>query len=223
MNRHCLDWRVLAPIAVGAVLFALRPATLPPRGQPSPQRTIELPTPVAGGLSQRDADYELDAERSTVRFFVDDGAPRFAACPGVRGSLQVRTGTAPSTLELELDLGSLQPLEANAPLDLWRLLGVHRGGRITYRAELLRTATSPLPGVTERVWLGTLRLDEHAVRQPMSLWQVSLPGQPLRLQGHGTVAGATYDLPTRGWLGLAADSHAVTLGLDLVWRRRRAR
>ncbi len=49
------------------------------------------------------------------------------------------------------------------------------------------------------------------------------PGQPLRLQGHGTVPRETYGLPARGWLGFGTNAHDVTLGLDLVWRRHRAR
>jgi hypothetical protein len=165
----------------------------------------------------------LDAERCSVRFLCDTGGDEtLAACRRLTGRLRVQDGGERRELDLDLDLGSLQPVGEAAPdLDLWRLLGVHRGSEVSYRASQLRRSTGTLPGVTELLWLGTLRFDGRVVQQPMVLWQVSLPGQPLRLQGHGSVAGDTYGLPSRRWLGLGTRSHVVTLGLDLAFRRER--
>jgi hypothetical protein len=224
MNRHCLDPRVLGPIAVATAVFLWRPLPAPAPA-PVPARAVELP-PLHGQVAPRDdADYVLDGDRSTVRFLVGDrGRDHLAVCRRANGRLRLPASGAPAEFELELDLGSLQPVAAEAAgLDLWELLGVHRGSQLVYRASARRHTTSELPGLTQVLWLGTLRLDDRIVQQPMELWQVRLPGQPLRLQGHGSVAGDTYGLPARSWYGLPTHSHVVTLGLDLVWRRRRDR
>jgi hypothetical protein len=142
----------------------------------------------------------------------------------VKGTLDLEPdGTG--ELELVLDLATLQPLHGAAGggdrgIDLAHVLGVYRGSTIVYRARLAATTTSDLPGVSQRTFLGTLRLGSQVLTQPMQLWQCALPGQPLRLQGHGTVAADQYGLPTRRWLALFPEDHAVTLGLDLAWRRR---
>ncbi|MBL9078704.1 MAG: hypothetical protein JNL08_14435 [Planctomycetes bacterium] len=225
MNRHLLDLRVCGPIAIAALLFWWRPGTLPPPAPTPTARAVALPALQVPAESTQDADYELDPARSVVRFLVEDAAGRqLAVCQRASGRLRVRRGGAERELELDLELGSLAPVDASgAGLDLWHELGVHRGSEIAYRATQLAATTTNLPGVTARLWLGSLRLDGRVVRQPMELWQVALPGQPLRLQGHGTVPRETYGLPARGWLGFGTNAHDVTLGLDLVWRRHRAR
>lgn len=225
MNRHCLDARVWGPLVLASALLLLRgtgPAAPPPRDT---AHAVELPQLRGAPLPSTDSDYELDVDRSTVRFLVEanDGA-MLTACRRIGGHLHLAGDGGRCTLELDLDLGSLEAVGGGeGELDLWRHLGVHRGSELFYRATLIRTATNNLPGVTQRVWLGTLRLDDRAVQQPMLLWQVSLPGQPLRLQGHGSVAGDTYGLPSHGWFGFAPHAHVVNLGLDLVWRRHRGR
>jgi len=221
MNRHCLDLRVLGPLVVAGACFAFR--LLPPPAPPpsEPPRAVDLPTPVAAPPPKGEVAYVLDAARSTVRFLVEgaDGE-LLAACPEMSGRVRFAAGATAGELEFTLDLASLAPIgDGPATVDLHRLLGVHLGAKIHYRATLVRTASTPVPGVVERVWLGTLHLDQRTIRQPMQLWQCSLPGQPMRLQGHGSVDVADYGLPRRGWLGLFPEKHVVTLGLDLVWRR----
>ncbi|MBX3463464.1 MAG: hypothetical protein KF830_09850 [Planctomycetes bacterium] len=225
MNRHCLDPRVFGPLAAAALAFALRPLPAPAAPPGHAARSVALPELHAAPEPTGDADHVLDGERSTVRFLVTTGGrERLVACRRVAGSLRRASPGHHQELELRLDLASLQAADDSATgLDLWHLLGVHRGGEVVYRARLLRTATSNLPGVGARLWLGTLRLGDRVVQQPMELWQVALPGQPLRLQGHGSVAAHAYGLPVRSWLGLAPQTHVVTLGLDLVWRRQRRR
>ena len=225
MNRSLLDPRVWLPLAIAGVCFGLRATPIPPPAPLDAVRAITLPELRGLPPSTRPQQLELDPERSSVRFLVA-GLPQelLVACPGVKGTLDLApNGTG--ELELVLDLATLQPLHGAAGggdrgIDVAHVLGVYRGSTIVYRARLAATTSSDLPGVSQRTFLGTLRLGSQVLAQPMQLWQCSLPGQPLRLQGHGTVAADQYGLPTRRWLALFPEDHAVTLGLDLAWRRR---
>lgn len=221
MSRACLDWRVWGPLTFAAACFAfrLRPDEAK-TDRPTPHGAA-LPTPVAAPSPKGETRWVLDPEKSTIRFLVEgDEGELLAACTHMDGKL--RFGGKPETgdLELHIDLAGLSSVgQGPSTIDVRRLLGVHLGSEIHYHGTLIRTATSPLPGVTERVWLGTLRLDERMLRQPMQLWQCSLAGPPMRLQGHGTVDVEDYGLPHRCWFGVVQESHVVTLGLDLAWRR----
>lgn len=221
MNREALDPRVLGPLAFAVACFAFRALPRPDEASAATPRAIELPPVAAAAAPRTETSYELDPTRSTARFLVEgDGGELLAGCSRIAGSLRLDPRRDAGELELRLDLGSLEPSTENRQgIDLHRLLGVHRGGEIVYRATLARTATTPVPGVGERVWLGTLRLGGRAVRQPIQTYLCALPGQPLRLQGHGTVDVADYGLPRRTWFGLLEESHDVTLGLDLAFRR----
>ena len=225
MKRAWLDPRVWGPALVAAVCFAFRMQPPPAAAVLPTPHVVELPAVHGAPPPKADTEYELDAERSSVRFLVEgNGDELLASCPNVSGRLVLRAKAETSELELHLDLGSLVPIgEPKSTIDLRRLLGVHRGSEVAYRATLLRSSTSNLPGVTERLWLGTLRLGSRLTRQPMQLWQSSLLGQPLRLQGHGSVDTADYGLPPRSWLGILKEQHVVTLGLDLAWKRRASR
>jgi len=99
------------------------------------------------------------------------------------------------------------------------LLGVNRAETVRYRAELVSRASTPLPGLSQLVWQGDLHFGGRTVRQAMSLWQTLLPGQPPRLQGHGTVPTDAYGIGRSAWFGLVQDHHVVTLGIDLGWQR----
>lgn len=225
MNRFCTDARVWLPIACAAVCFALRlRAPAVPGLAPAP-RVVTLPTIHGAPAAKGDVAYVLDPERSTVRFLAQTGnGDLLFACRTVSGTLRLCSNEVDSELQLRLDLASLVPVgEGSTPIDLQRLLGVHSSSEIVYRATLQRSSTSIVPAVTEHIWIGTLRVGSRRKRQPMQLWQSALPGQPLRLQGHGTVDITEYGLPRRTWLGLAEEHHVVTLGLDLAWRRARPR
>lgn len=229
MNRGALDWRLWLPLAIGTVAWAGREVTAAPVAAAEPPVTaLALPLPRLLTLPVRDQVYDLDAERSYVRFLVEgEGEELLVQCPVVSGSLELRADPAASVLELRLDLGSVVPTEegprSEAAIDLRHLLGVHRGNELIFRGTLLSTSTAPVPGLLHHLWLGTMRFGNRVVRQPIALWQTALPGQPVRLQGHGTVAVEPYGLPRRVWLGLVQERHVVTLGLDLAWKRRASR
>ncbi|MGB3965434.1 MAG: hypothetical protein WBO45_01795, partial [Planctomycetota bacterium] len=165
---------------------------------------------------------EIDAGRSAVRFLVATGRGELLVeCSAVAGSLHFGKTRGEGELELQLDLAALQPVGGKSlPADLVDVLGVQRGDEVVYRAELVATTTCDLPGVTGLTWLGTLRFGHRVVRQPMQTWLCALPGQPLRLHGHGTVSGADYGLRRHTLFGLYEEPHDVTLGFDLACRRR---
>lgn len=223
MNRHLLDARIWVPAVLGILMFLPRawPATPPP---PSPRASaVAMPALHGSPPTRTAASFELVPEHSAVHFLVRGPRGELQVpCPGVRGTLQIDPKGPGTTLELHLDLTSL-PTAAGASLDVHHVLGVHRSAEVVYRGALATTTSSDLPGVQRLLFLGRLHFGDRAVQQPMQLWQCSLPGQPLRLQGHGTVSGAAFGLPTRRWLGLLTERHEVTLGLDLAWRRSRDR
>lgn len=223
MNRYLLDPRVWLPALVGLSCFA--PRALPAPAAPPHERpqAVALPplhgAPAGSGVQS----FELLPERSSVHFLVR--GPRgelLVNCPGCRGTLQLDAKNNQGSLELRLDLTSLTDTAPGSGIDVHHVLGMHRTSEIVYRGNLVATTRTDLPGVEDLLFVGLLHFGELALQQPMHLWQCSLPGQPVRLQGHGTVAGAAYGLPSRRWLGLVTEHHAVSLGLDLAWRRTRA-
>ena len=229
MSRALFDPRVWLPLAIAALLAGIRESQLVPSHED--ERTVvptELPVPSAAAQPKGDQAYDLDMTRSCVRFLVKGSGPDLLlSCSLVQGTLELCPLPGKSVLELRIDLGSLAPVvlapEHDPEQDLQHLLGVHRGSEVVYRATLTSSATSPLPALHFLIWQGTLRFGSRAMRQPMALWQTAMPGQPLRLQGHGTVGADAYGLPRRTWLGLVEERHAVTLGLDLAWKRRTSR
>ncbi|MBM4063333.1 MAG: hypothetical protein FJ265_19875 [Planctomycetes bacterium] len=226
MSRALLDPRVWLPAALAALLLGSREALRPGSPtSPAAAAAVELPTPKLVPAGPRDQAYDLDAARSSVRFLVEgEGRELLATCSVTSGRLDLRADAPSSTIELQLDLGSLVPAAGDGTAlpeaELLHLLGVHRGVEVSYRGTLTSTTTAPLPGLVHRLWTGSFRFGHRAVRQQVGLWQAALPGQPLRLQGYGTVVADDYGLPVRSWLGFAPERHAITLGLDLAWRRR---
>lgn len=218
MNRHLLDPRVFAPVLCGLAAFA--PRALPEPSAPPPERVRarELPQLPAPKRDTKPRAWRLDADGSSVRFLVEDGTARLvAACPTVTGTLQ-RDGDA-GALELRIDLASATSIHSDAGLDLHRVLGVRRADEIVYRAKLVAATPTDLPGVERLLFVGQLAFGDRVMQQPMQLWACSLPGRPLRLQGHGPVAKDAYGLPERRWLGVVPDRLQALLGLDLEWRR----
>lgn len=224
MNRHLLDPRVWAPALLGIAFFAPRALPAPVAPTASRPQAIVLPSLHGAPATGTAQDLELLPERSAVHFLVQ--GPRgelLVACPACSGSLHLDAKGQQGSLELRLDLTSLPNATPDTGLDVHHVLGVHRSAEVVYRGTLVATTSSDLPGVQRLTFLGLLYFGDRALQQPMQLWQCSLPGQPLRLQGHGTVLGANYGLPSRRWLGLLDERHDVTLGLDLAWRRARGR
>lgn len=223
MNRACLDVRIWGPFVVAAEAVLLRGSTDPGAPATTTARAVELP--LLHGLPEPrgDAVYRLDPDRSSVRLRIGaDGSERLLACGRCAGRLSIRDGGAARELELECDLAALQPVDPaqppGAPLPSPEATGARQ---LAVRATLQHGAATELPGVVRQQWSGSVRLAAREVAPAIELWQVSLPGQPLRLQGHAVLAGATFGPPSRSWLGLAQDSEVVVLGLDLAWRRQR--
>jgi hypothetical protein len=185
---------------------------------------VALPQFQGPAAQLRKATYELDRGRSSVRFLLrSNGRESMFQCPVVDGTYTTSQEDGGMHLELQFDLGSLVPVGSGASVDavqqLRDLLGVNRAETVRYRAELVSRASTPLPGLSQLVWQGDLHFGGRTVRQAMSLWQTLLPGQPPRLQGHGTVPTDAYGIGRSAWFGLVQDHHVVTLGIDLGWQR----
>jgi hypothetical protein len=218
MNRCLRDARVWLPAVIGLALFLSR--ALPPAADSplSPATAVALPEPRGARLVGAH-DYELLLARSSVHFLVEGTRGRLLVdCPAFRGHLELDAKAGNGRLDLRLDLSSLREPSAEG-LGVHHILGAYRATELAYSGVLVAIATSDLPGVQELTFLGRLHFGDRVVQQPMQLWLCSLPGQPLRLQAHGTVPAAAYDLPKRRWFGLV-ERNDVTLGLDLAWRRR---
>lgn len=219
------DPRTWLPLAAACMLFAgrevFRIGAVP---VPEPARAVALPQFQGPAAQLRKATYELDRHRSSVRFLLrSNGRESLFQCPVVDGTYTTSQEDGGMHLELQFDLGSLVPVGSGASVDavqqLRDLLGVNRAETVRYRAELVSRASTPLPGLSQLVWQGDLHFGGRTVRQAMSLWQTLLPGQPPRLQGHGTVPTDAYGIGRSAWFGLVQDHHVVTLGIDLGWQR----
>lgn len=222
--RAFVDPWVVGPLVLAALVFAMREATrgaVPPPVEPHP--AVALPLPRADAAPRRDQEYELDAGASVVRFVDGGGAgDRVIECPAIRGRLELALDRDVSHLELDLDLGSLRAVDGALAVDdaeLWQLFGVRPSDNVSYRAGLLTSTTTPVPALRLLQWRGELRFGGRTVRQDLELWQTALPGQALRLQGHGAVPGDAYGLGPRGPFAFLHDAHVVTLGFDLAWKR----
>lgn len=216
------DPRVFVPLLLALLLFGAREVTRP---QPAPPvevvHSVELPVPRGEALPRKEQEYELDPEASVVRFLVRTEDEDLAlACPDAKGHLVVSPDPASCRIDIEFDLGGLRGVDGSVSDELlWHVLGVHKNVAVEYRAGLVSLATTPLPAVRLCVFDGSLRFGGRIVRQPMELWQTALPGRPLHLMGHGTFAVDTYGLQPRGAFPFLHESHVVTLGLDLAWKR----
>lgn len=224
MTRWLAESRTWLPLAVAAAVLAARELHRPAATEPAPGgHAATLPMLRTGATPTRATHYELDRDRSSVRFLLrHDGGQSLFLCPLAAGDLTVGGDDADHRLELRLDLASLTPVDPqdHDGLDALRtLLGVHRGAEVLYRGGLVGRASTPVPGLHQLVWQGSLRFGGRTVRQAMQLWQTALPGRPLRLQGYGEVSTDTYGISRMAWLGMVPQQHEVTLGLDLAWQR----
>ncbi|MBL8754657.1 MAG: hypothetical protein JNK15_15240, partial [Planctomycetes bacterium] len=222
---HGREWwlKVFGPLALAAALFA--PRALPPVEPAPPPRTQPLLLPAMHGLPPAKTvnHFELDAERSSVRFLVaGPQGDHWVECPDASGSMRLGVTGTDGELELHLPLASLRAMPSDpTPIDLPHLLGVHRAEEVVLRVALAATTTVDLPGVATRTWVGSLAFGARVRHQRLQTWSCALPGRPLRLQGHGTVQARDYGLPRRGLFSFLDASHDVTIGLDLAFRRRR--
>ncbi|MCB9878598.1 MAG: hypothetical protein H6835_13455 [Planctomycetes bacterium] len=224
MTRPLADPRVVLPALVAAVCFGFR--AVPQRSPDEPVAAHSVALPPLRGLTPRgQVDYDLDPERSSVRFLVRGGAGQLLAdCARVEGALSLGPEPVDGALTLRLDLASLRLRDTPPPtVDVHHVLGVLGDLQLEFRGALQAAAMVDVPGLSRDSWIGTVHFGPRVQRQPIVLWRTLLPGRPLRTQGHGTVAGASFGLPDRTWFGLFADDFQVTVGLDLAWRRRRGR
>jgi hypothetical protein len=216
--RPLRDWRVIAPAAVAALVFAWRARPAPPPAPLPRPAAVTLPLLRGAPEPKVPQTYALVAERSTARFCLADGeTSAFVACPGLQGELELRPdGTG--SLDLTLDLGTLAPLHG-AAIDVPGLLSIHRGDAVRFRGDLVANSRLDLPGCRQLTFVGELHLCPVRHRQALQFWLVTLPAVPPRLLGHGPVPGRDLHLH-------AADdptSAMITLGLHLAFTRRRDR
>jgi len=222
MNGTLRDPCVWLPALLGIAAFL--PAALPrPAAAPGPRPTA-IALPALHGLPPGSTRlrFEVDHDDSQAHFLVR--GPRgelLTRCPALRGELELDGKAGTGHLELQLDLSAIPTDDGDRGLGVHHVLGAHRTTVITYQGDLVATTRTDLPGVQLLTFVGRLVFGERVLQQPMQLWTCQLPGKPLRLQGHGTVAASSFGLPARRLLGVFAENHEVTLGLDLAWRRRR--
>ncbi len=213
------------PLVLATVVLTLRERSrVPPLPAADTATAIELPALRTGAAPTRVTSYELDRAHSSVRFQLDSGGNRtLFTCEIASGRFVAAADDTQNRLSLRLDLASLRPTQhSDAGLALGALrdlLGVHRGGDVSFTGELVSRASTPVPALQQLIWQGTLRFGGRSIRQEMALWQTALPGRPLRLQGHGAVRPDTYGITRSAWFGLWPEQHVVTLGLDLAWKR----
>jgi hypothetical protein len=218
MNRHLLDPRVWLPALLGAVVFAPRALPTPEPQPPMRARSSTLPNLPPQRRDSKSRSYRLAVAESSVRFLAEDRGDRLLVqCPDVAGAF-ARDGNGGGTLELRIDLATAKALAGTDGIDLHRVLGIRRADAIVYRARLVSSATTDLAGVERLLFVGQIAFGDRVLAQPMLLWACSLPGRPLRLQGHGPVRTKEYELPQRWRLGLGGGALQVTLGLDLEWQ-----
>lgn len=214
------DPRVWVPLLAALAMWLPRALPEPPAAAVARPRPLVLPALQAAAPTTALRHFELVAERSAVHFLAAGRrGESLVACPGVAAALDLDERAGSATLALELDLAALPA--ASGGLDLYEVLGVHRAARLTYTGTLVAREHTDLPGLQRLTFRGPLAFAGRIVQQPMQLWLCTLAGQPLRLQGQGTVAGSAYGLPLRHWLGVVPAHHEVTLGLDLAFRRQR--
>jgi len=218
------DPRLWAPLALAIAALTAREATRrPPQPAPVLGHAVALPLPRGTAAPRAELEYALDLSQSSIHFLLErDGEQRLFTCSVAEGRLVLSPDPTRSRLRLRLALSSLRadPDQGDAHGDdLWDPLGLQRHADLVYDATLTSAATTPVACLSRLLWQGTLQFGSRVVRQPMELWQTALPGRALRLQGHGTVAGDTYGITPRGLFAFLHDRHAVTLGLDLAWRR----
>ncbi|MFM1871171.1 MAG: hypothetical protein RL398_593 [Planctomycetota bacterium] len=229
MNGPAALAAIWGPLLLGVLAFGMRELVRPTAAaQPAPGRATALPMFRNGAAPTKATEYTLDLERSTIRFLLRTGDSECRYdCPLAQGALVLSAKDAECQLELTLDLAALRAADPGndpaGPAVLRELLGVHRAGDIRFRGDLVSRASAPIAVLQLLTWSGPLRFGSTVVRQPLQLWQTAIPGQPIRLQGHGTVTTAAYGLRRDGWLGIFPQEHVVTLGLDLAWKRVAAR
>ena len=230
-----LDGWILAPVLLGLLCFVPRALPTPAVASPSRARSVALPQLQRAPERARERRFELDLERSSMRLLVvHDGGSVLVACSAGRGELLLGPADQDGALSLELDLSSLQVVEASAGgprLD--DVLAVLGEPRLTLRAQRLGVASGDLPRVWQDRWRGTVGLGASVVSRPLSSWRCALPGRRLRTQTWFALAGvdaAGGDADRGGidpggtvgpWLQNLDPRYAVTIGLDLAWRRSR--
>lgn len=223
MKHPARDPRAWLPALAGLAMLLPRALPAPPAAPAARPVAVVMPTLHAPAPTTSARRFELVPAQSAARFLVagpgDDGLVR---CDGCTAWLDLGPGGA-GALDLAIELATATTASGAGGVDLLDVLGAHRAARLRFRGELVAATTTDLPGVRELTFAGRLYFADRVVQQSLRLWLCELPGRGPRLQGHGTVPAAPFDLPVRRWCGIVARHREVTLGLDLAFRRRRDR
>lgn len=223
MNAAVLDRRVLWPLLLGALAFALHEtsAAPAPRAAGGPRPTaITLPLPLAWRGPVAGTRMQLDSRDSSVRFRVDTGFGSITAdCAEPVGTITFAANGQPGELELRCELRRLRAADDATAQAAKALLGVASGDTVSYRGALQAAETYAQPGVARLTFDGTLALGPQRRRQPMQLWLVLLQPGTVRLQGVGTIDGHQFGLPRRRRAGVLPETSSIDVALDLAFRR----
>ena len=161
MTRPLADPRVVLPALVAAVCFGFR--AVPQRSPDEPVAAHSVALPPLRGLTPRgQVDYDLDPERSSVRFLVRGGAGQLLAdCARVEGALSLGPEPVDGALTLRLDLASLRLRDTPPPtVDVHHVLGVLGDLQLVRRAlaaagaGFTLTLSGSVPGGTAAVLYG---------------------------------------------------------------------
>lgn len=215
-----MDWRVWLPALVAIACFGTRALPKVAATDQEKSRSITLPQLYGMPLKKRLRRFRLDADKSSARFDVKGRRRHMVAqCPKLEGELLLGPKPEQGTLTLRLDLSSLRSLSKdNADFSIPDVLDVLGNLEVVYHGTMVSAATSDLPGVMQTTWLGRVQFGSRVLAQPMQLWRCALPGQAIRLQGHGIAMANSLGLPNRFTMSLLDEQYAITLGLDLAWK-----
>jgi hypothetical protein len=215
-----MDWRVWLPALVAIACFSTRALPKTAATNNEKTRSITLPQLYGMPLKNRLRRFRLDAEESSARFDIKGRQQHMVAqCQQLDGELLLGPKPDQGTLTLRLDLSSMRSLSKdNSDFSIPDVLGVLGNLEVVYHGKMISVATNDLPGVVQTTWLGRIQLGSRVLAQPMQLWRCALPGQAIRLQGHGIAVANSLGLPSRYTLSLLDEKYAITLGLDLAWK-----
>lgn len=214
------EFRIWLPAVAAIACFATRALPKNSAAPPVESRSVSLPQLHGMPMRARLRRFELREDDSSVRFHVTGIHQQvLVACQRMSGELLLGPKPDEGTLTLKLDLATLRSLSKDpSGISIPDVLGVFGNQEVVYHGKMVSVASSDLPGMVQTTWLGRIHFGSRVLAQPMQLWRCALPGQAIRLQGHGLAATNSLGLPYRSTLGVLDEHYTITLGLDLAWR-----